>query len=624
MSTTKATGATLALGALGVVFGDIGTSPLYAFNAVFGGAGRHLPTNQSTVLGIVSLVVWSVTLVVSIKFLGFIMGADNGGEGGIMALVTDIKERVATIRYGWLFVGIGLIGVSLFYGDSTITPAISVLSAVEGLKVTAPALSGFVLPCTVVILVSLFAIQRYGTALLGRLFGPVMLIWFLTIAIGGAIQVTAHPAILRALSPLVAIGFFIAHPLEAFLAMGVIVLVVTGAEALYADMGHFGRGPISRAWFAVVFPALLLCYLGQGALIQHDPRAAASPLLLLYPAPIRLPILFLATLATVIASQSVISGAFSLTRQAVQLNFLPKMLVTHTSSTREGQVYIPFVNTVLAILVVTLVIVFGSSARLANAYGIAVSGTLLVDTILYLVVVRTIWHKSPPVIFLACLAFLPLDLLFVAATLPKLTAGGWFPVLIGAIICLVIATWLQGERLASAERIALEGSLADFVAGLRHHKPHLIRLPGVAVYVGHHPGLTPLALRATVNDMHELAEKVIVVSVETAPSAHIPEERRAVVDDEIQHDGITYVRLTYGFHDSPNVPKSLGAVGLGLDIDEAHYFNSTSRIVSGSHGKMAPWRKHLFRVMSQNALSASDYYRLPVGRTVDIETLIAV
>lgn len=617
----------LTLGALGIVFGDIGTSPLYALSAVFGKVGYHLEIDKANIVGIISLVVWSVTLVVSIKFIGFIMKADNAGEGGIMALVAQIKSSKLRDNYKWGFIVLGLIGVALFYGDSTITPAISVLSAVEGLKIVAPSLSSFVVPVTLVILAVLFAIQKYGTRTIGRLFGPTMLVWFIAIALGGGWQVWLHPAVLVALSPYTAVRFFITQPALAFIAMGAVVLAITGAEALYADMGHFGRAPIARAWFFVVFPALILCYMGEGALILHQPAAAANPLVLLYPEAIRVPIVILATLATVIASQAVISGAFSLTRQAVQLDFLPKLLIRHTSSREGGQIYLPFVNAALFVIVTLLVITFGSSAKLANAYGIAVSGTLLTDTILYLVVLRSLWDRPLRNILLTSVVFLPIDLLFVTSSLPKVLKGGWLPILLGILIFLVIDTWLKGQRIVVKERRSIEKPLQHFIDKVHDQQPPVSRIPGVAIYIGHHIDLTPLALINTLEDMHELQEKVVIVTVEITTVAHIPEARRAKIDELGYRDGISQVKLSYGFHDIVNVPEELKYIRkldpeLDFDLDKASYFISLSRVVPSNRHNLPLWRKHLYCLMARNALSTSDYYKLPIGQTVEMRTLI--
>jgi KUP system potassium uptake protein len=619
----------LAIGALGVVFGDIGTSPLYALSAVFGKAGFHLTINEANVFGIISLVIWAIALVVSIKYIGFVMRADNEGEGGIIALVAKVSGSTLQTHYKWGFLALGLVGVALFYGDSTITPAISVLSAVEGLKVVAPSLASFIIPVTLVILTFLFALQKYGTGLIGRLFGPVMLLWFCVIALGGGWQVLQHPDILMALSPLTAIHFFITQPFIAFIAMGAVVLAITGAEALYADMGHFGRPPIARAWFFIVFPSLILCYMGEGALLLHEPLATTSPLVLLYPELFRIPIVLLATVATVIASQSVISGAFSLTRQAVQLNLLPKMTVRHTSLREGGQIYLPLVNTILFVIVSLLVIFFGSSANMTNAYGIAVSGALAVDTVLYLVVMRSLWHKSIRRTIIVGLAFIPLDLLFVTSNLPKIAKGGWFPILIGAFIFILIDTWRKGQQKVAKKRKEMEGSLQSFIDTVHTQKPAVPRIPGTAIYIGHHPNQTPLALHATFEDLHELHEKVVIVSVQVTSASHVPQSERARFDSLSYDDGISHVSLSFGFHDSLNIPEALKSVRhldteLDFNYEEASYFVSLGRVVSTKRHNLRRWQKGLYSLMDRNALSPSDYYKLPIERTVEMRSLITL
>lgn len=618
----------LMIGALGVVFGDIGTSPLYALSAAFGKLGFHLAINQQNVFGVISLLLWSVCLVVSVKFIRYIMRADNEGEGGIMALMTLLKSSKLRSNYKWAFLVLGIVGVALFYGDSTITPAISVLSAVEGLKVINTSLASFVIPVTLVILTLLFVIQRYGTDLIGDMFGPVMFIWFITIGLGGGWQILQHPAVLIALSPYTAIHFFILRPAVAFIAMGAVVLAITGTEALYADMGHFGRAPIARSWFWVVFPSLLLCYMGEGAVVMHNSAAANNPLFLLFPVFLRTPVVILATTATVIASQAVISGAFSLTRQAVQLDFLPKMLILHTSKRKSGQIYLPFVNATLFVVVVALVVLFGSSARLANAYGVAVSGTLAIDTILYIVVMRSLWHKRRGVVFLMGLAFLPIDFLFVASTIPKILQGGWVPVLIGVALFIIITTWVKGQLVVNKERRALEGSLKGFVDKVRSEKPPIRRVPGTAVYIGHHADLAPLALHATLKDLHELQEEVVIVSVELTTAAHVAEDKRAVIDHlGYANDGICHVHLSFGFHDALNVPETLKSIhhydpSFDVDLSNAAYFISLSRVIPGKWHHLLRWRKSLYCLMARNAMSTSDYYKLPIGRTVEMSSLI--
>jgi KUP system potassium uptake protein len=624
----KKTGmAALAVGALGVVFGDIGTSPLYAVQAISSPLGQRVAINKLDVYGVISLIVWSVTMIVSIKFLGFIMRADNKGEGGIMALVALIKSSGITTRYKWFLITLGLVGVALFYGDSAITPAISVLSAVEGLKVVAPSLHALVLPVTLVILTGLFWLQKYGTGLIGRLFGPVMVLWFLAIAIGGGWQIWQHPDILHALSPVSAIRFFVVHPLVAFVAMGAVTLAITGAEALYADMGHFGRKPIARAWFFVVFPALLLCYMGQGSLLLHSPASAGSPFLSMFPHATQVPMIFLATAATLIASQSVISGAFSLTRQAIQLDFMPKMLVRHTSARSAGQIYLPVVNLALFVSVAVLVLLFGSSEKLANAYGLAVSGTLTVDTILFIAVVRGLWHRSRNIVAGMVVVFLSLDLLLFSSNVSKLFHGGWFPALIAILIFVLIRTWQAGQHIISRERRALEGPLKDLVDVLHFRKPPITRVPGYAIYISHHPGFAPLAFHATIEEIHELAEKVVVVYVQVTDQAHIPNDERAVFDSLEYDDGISSLSLSYGFHDVLNIPKTLKGLRhlspeLDFDPTKADYFVSLSKVVTSKRHNLAGWRKTLYRLMARNASSPSDYYKLPADRTIEMSTLI--
>lgn len=627
MSKTNKGSTALALGALGVVFGDIGTSPLYALQALFGLAGRHMPVNQDNVLGVISLIIWSITLVVSIKYVGFVMRASNEGEGGVMALVGMIKNSALRDKRKWVFVLLGIAGISLFYGDSSITPAISVLSAAEGLNVVVPHLHYLILPITLVILTALFWLQRYGTGVIGRLFGPIMLAWFVIIGAGGALQVWLHPEILHSLSPLTALHFFFAHPMVAFIAMSAVVLAITGAEALYADLGHFGRAPIAKAWFFIVFPALVLCYMGEGALLLNGVDLHASILVQLFPSGSQLAVVAMAMVATLIASQSVISGAFSLTRQAIQLNFLPKMLIKHTSVRETGQIYLPFVNFVLFVLVTMLVVVFGSSEKLAGAYGVAVSGTLLVDTVLFLVVMHVVWRKPATVVALAAAAFVPVDVLFVASNTSKIWHGGLFPILVGTATFLCIDTWMKGERIVAQERRSLEAPLESFIEEVRHAQPRVKRSPVQAVYIGHHARLTPMALRATLDDLHELPQKVVVLTIEVSNAAHVPKENRADFDSLQYIDGISHLVLRYGFQDSINVPKTLQSlrhVSPELDFDPAHaaYFVSLSKIIPSRRHNMARWRKTLYGLMARNRLSTSDFYHLPLKQTEEMQSLI--
>lgn len=618
----------LALGALGVVFGDIGTNPLYVMHVVFGSSEQHVDISRTNVEGIISLVIWSVILVVSIKYIGFVMRASNRGEGGIMALVSLVKSSELHKRYKWQFIILGVIGVSLFYGDSAITPAISVLSAVEGLKIVNPGLESYVVPIALAVLALLFLLQHYGTAFIGRLFGPVMLVWFVVIALGGGWQIWQHPSILAALSPGAAVMFFVHQPLTAFVSMGAVVLAVTGAEALYADMGHFGRAPIARAWFMVVFPALALCYMGQGALLLAHHGAIANPFILLFPESVRFSVVLLATLATLIASQSVISGAFSLTRQAVQLGFLPKMMVRYTSRHEFGQIYLPFVNLALFVTVAVLVLAFGSSVKLAGAYGVAVSGALAIDTILFALVMRTLWHKSLGYIVPIVAVFFGVDMLFVTSNISKIWHGGWFPLALAAAVFCLVNTWTKGQHVVAHERLELEDRLPAFVDRVRRASPPVTRVPGQAVYISHHADRAPLALHASIEELHELSESVVIVTVEVGNEAHIPEDERAVFDDlRYKNDGISHVTLSYGFHDSLNIPRALENLRrsrpeLDFNPHRAAYFISLSKVVRTKRRNLAAWQKSLYLLMERNELSVTDYYRLPVGQTVEIRSLI--
>lgn len=619
----------LLLGALGVVFGDIGTSPLYVVKVLFSADGQHLAVNTTTVYGVISLILWTVTIVVSVKYVGFIMRADNKGEGGIMALVAQLKAakkpgRGATA--GLIF--LGLIGVALFYGDSAITPAISVLSAVEGIKVVHAGFSHLIIPLTLVILTWLFWIQQYGTAYIGRLFGPVMLLWFGTIAAGGLWHVLQYPAILQSLLPTSALNFIALSPGTAFLAMSAVVLAVTGAEALFADMGHFGRPPIARGWFFMVFPALMLCYMGQGALVLQDADLAANPFYLLFPHALHVPMLLLAAAATLIASQAVISGAFSLTRQAVHLGLLPRLTIRHTSDIETGQIYMPFVNFALFAFVLLFVLLFGSSVRLAGAYGVAVSGAIAVDTLLFFAVLRYRKNRLNPAWILLAILLIAVDAVLVSANLQKVVHGGWLPLLLAALILLVIDTWRDGESVVGAERRRLEGPLQDFIFDLHHKKyGRLVRVPGQAVYIGHHTGFAPLALHATVENLHELHKKVVVVYVRIVNMAHVPEDKRASFDGLGYDDNISQLTLTYGYHDVPNVPKALSDVrGLSPELDfdarKAAYFISQTDVVQKRKGTMAPWRKTLYIAMHRASLNYTDYYKLPLEQTTEMRVLL--
>jgi KUP system potassium uptake protein len=533
--------AALTLGALGVVFGDIGTSPLYALHAVFAAGSHPVHDTPGEVYGVISLVFWSITMIVSVKYVSFIMRADNGGEGGIMALTALVEGvRLKSAAAKLTLIALGIFGASLFYGDGVITPAISVLSAVEGLKVAAPSLGSLVVPITVGVLTVLFAIQRYGSTLVGRLFGPVMAIWFAVLAFIGVVEIAQRPDVVRALSPTYGAQFLLDHGGVAFVALGSVVLAVTGAEALYADMGHFGRSPIRRAWFLLVFPALTVNYLAQGSLVLRSPKAVQNPFFLLVPEWAQMPMVFLARVATVIASQSVISGAFSVTRQAVQLGFLPWLTIRHTSQRKIGQVYAPAINVGLFVTVVAIVVRFGSSTALASAYGVAVTGTFILNTILFLAVARLLWHKPRRLIALGAAVFLTVEVAFFAANLTKVAHGGWLPLAIAFSVFTVLMTWRKGRDIVTVNRSRAEGPLRDFVDELDARDVPVQRVPGVAVFLNANARTTPLALRANVEHNHVLHERVIIISIENERVPHISDADRLVAD-HLGHplDGIT-------------------------------------------------------------------------------------
>jgi KUP system potassium uptake protein len=614
--------AALAVGALGVVFGDIGTSPLYALQIAFSLNGGVVRPTPGDVYGVVSLVFWAITLIVSIKYLALVMRADNQGEGGILALTALVQRATAhvLVRTGVL-VSLGVFGAALFYGDSVITPAISVLSAVEGLEIAAPALSALVVPVALLILCVVFAVQRWGTASVGRVFGPVMIAWFVAIGVAGAAEVAAHPGVARGLSPTYAAEFFAAHPGVAFVAMGAVMLAITGAEALYADMGHFGRRPIRRAWFALVFPALTLNYLGQSALILRRPDAIDSPFFLLVPHWARIPMVLLATAATVIASQAVISGAFSISRQAVQMGFLPRLTIRHTSPDAIGQIYVPAVNWGLFLLVVAVVVGFGSSERLGSAYGVAVSGTLIITTLLFLAVARWRW-RWPRWLLLACAAvFLPVEVTFLAANLGKIHDGGWLSLVIAGGLYLLMTTWHRGSELAYANRARQEGPLREFVAKLHALDPPLPRVPGTAVFLNPSKGTTPLALRANVEHNHVLHERVVIVTVQSETIPRVRRRDRVTIDDlGFDDDNIAHVTARFGFQEEPKVPQALRLAnerGLECDIDverPTYFLSRTTILVTDAPG-MCRWRKRLF-ALSHNAANPIEYFGLPPERTI--------
>ncbi|MGK2954063.1 MAG: potassium transporter Kup [Solirubrobacterales bacterium] len=634
-SKATAGAAALTLGAIGVVFGDIGTSPLYAIQTVFAADHQAVKPTETDVYGVISLVFWSITMIVSLKFVTFIMRADNDGEGGIMALIALIQgARLKDSKTQVALIAAGLFGVALFYGDGMITPAISVMSAVEGVEVAAPGLTDFVLPITITVLGVLFFSQKFGTHVIGRMFGPVMVVWFFVIAAGGLGQIVEDPAILKALSPTYGLDFFTAHLKIAFIAMGAIVLTITGAEALYADMGHFGRPPIRRAWFLLVFPALTLNYMGQGSLILDTPSSISSPFFLLFPDWSHIPMVLLATVATVIASQAVISGAFSVTKQAIQLGYLPRMTIKQTSSKEIGQIYMPAVNWGLFAAVVALVIGFGSSAALASAYGVAVVGTMTIDALLFLVVFRALWKKPLWMVIVGGAVFLTIDLTFLAANLTKIFHGGWFPLGIGVILFTVLITWEKGHKAVAKIREEKEGKLRDFVARVHAKQPPVQRVPGTAIYLNSHPETTPLALKDSLRRDHVIHERIVVISLITTKVPFVNDSDRVTHDDLGDPvDGMSHLTFKLGFLDVPDIPAMLRLANElpepeltdgAIEVDDAYFYVSNLVVSIGGDVEMAKWRKRLFSVMYRNSTSASVHFHLPPDRTVIESSEIAI
>nr|WP_231387045.1 potassium transporter Kup [Nocardia sp. BMG111209] len=621
------------VGALGVVFGDIGTSPIYTLQTVFAPGDPHpVPVTTENVYGVVSLVFWSVMIIVTVTYVLLAMRADNDGEGGIMALITLLRRWSAPQgrRLAMVLAALGIFGASLFFGDSMITPAISVLSAVEGLEVVRPSAAGLVVPITAVIIVALFMVQRRGTAVVGRIFGPVMIGWFTVIGACGVSGIVEHPEILKALSPTYALGFLFGHFGTAFFALAAIVLAVTGAEALYADMGHFGRRAITRAWLLLVFPACVLSYLGQGALILDDPTNISSPFFLLVPGWGRLPMVLLATAATVIASQAVITGAYSVTAQAAQLGYLPRLRIAHTSESTIGQIYVPWINWLLMVSVLTLVFAFRSSTALAFAFGMAVTGTITITTLLFFYVARVRWNIPWWLLGLGAIPLLTVDLLFAAANLTKLVHGAWLPLLIGITAFTIMTTWQRGRRIVTAERERREGALPAFIDAMSAGTPPTTRVPGTAVFLSRGKQTAPLALRANVEHNHVRHDHIVIVSVRTEPIPRVPADERIIVDNLGNgDDGITHVTVRCGYMETPDVPATLAAVDPAdtegrLDLDHASYFLSKIELRIGTEQSMASWRKHLFIATSYITADAADWFALPRHRTVIMGSQIEV
>jgi KUP system potassium uptake protein len=621
----------LAVGALGVVFGDIGTSPLYTIQTVFNPGDPHpVKVTEDSIFGIISLIFWAVTIIVTVTYVLLVMRADNDGEGGIMALIALIRRRALPggRRAKVVLAALGIFGASLFFGDSMITPAISVLSAIEGVKVSAPSVSGLVIPITVAIIVVLFVVQRLGTGAVGRLFGPVMGVWFTVLGVLGVRGIADHPEILKALSPTYAAGFLAGHFGTAFFALTAVVLGVTGAEALYADMGHFGRSPIRRAWLLVVFPACILNYMGQGALILGNAGNTSSPFFLLAPGWARLPMVFLAAVATVIASQAVITGAYSVASQAARLGYLPRLRIQYTSEEVMGQIYIPFINWLLLVAVLTLVLTFRSSAALAYAYGTAVTGTITITTLLFIYYARHQWRWPLWIVLTGGGVLLAIDVLFFAANLTKLVHGAWLPLLIGVIAFTILTTWQRGRELVTQQRIRDEGPLPAFIDQLHAMKPPLHRVPGTAVFLNRGKATAPLAMRANVEHNEILHEHVLILTIESTPAPHVPAAERITVDDlGYSDDRIVHVTARFGYMDPQNVPALLPFIREAgtespLHDDRLSYFLSRIEIVRGDTPGMSRWRKRLFIATSQITADAAEYFQLPRERTLIVGSRI--
>ena len=610
--------AALSLGALGVVFGDIGTSPLYAFKEAFG--GQHaLPLSEANVFGVLSLIFWAVMLIVSVKYVTFVLRFDNKGEGGVLALLALASQLFRkNRRLSQVATVIAVFAASLFYGDAVITPAISVLSAVEGISVATPALERWIVPATLAILVGVFALQPYGTGKIGRLFGPVTMIWFFIIGGLGVMSILQTPAILKALDPGYAVRFAIHSPGLAFIALGSVFLALTGGEALYADMGHFGRAPIRIAWFGLVLPALMLNYLGQGALVLRDPAAVKNPFYLLAPPELLLPLVALATIATVIASQATISGAFSVTQQASRLGFLPRIPVTHTSETERGQIYIGRLNWLMLALVLFLVVGFGSSTHLAAAYGIAVSATMALETALVALVVIAMKGRAKVVVVSVLLVVFLVELLFFASNTTKIAAGGWFPILCGLTIFTLLTTWKRGAEVLTANEAGKNVPLKGFC----EHLGSVTRVSGTAVFFSANTQVVPVTLLHNLKHNKVMHERVIFLTMTTEDVPQVDDEERIEVDVLVPQS-IYQVVVRYGFMEDPDalhVLKLLGQRGLRLELEETTFFLGKSTIARAEHRGLFTWRREVFRWMQRNAPSAAEYFKLPPDRVIELGT----
>ena len=612
----------LALGSIGVVYGDIGTSPLYAFReAVLASTGSGNPVSEVMVLGILSLIIWALLLVVTAKYVLILLRADNKGEGGTLALMALASRSL--VRRSGVVIFLGIVSGALFYGDAIITPALSVLSAIEGLKVITPSFDAYVVPLTVLILVILFMVQSRGTASVATFFGPVMLFWFITIAVAGIWHVGQNLKVLLAFNPWYGISFLIHHGIVGFYTLGAVFLVVTGAEALYADLGHFGRGPIRAAWLFLILPSLAVNYLGQGALVLANPKAVENPFFLLFPEWGLLPMVLLATVATVIASQAVISGAYSLTRQAIQLGLLPRLEIRHTSEALFGQIYMPRVNTLLLLGVLLLVASFRSSSALASAYGIAVTGTMVVTAMMAIIVIWRVWGWPLIAALALMLPFLLIDFTFLSANLLKIVEGGWMPLALGALVMAVMYTWRRGSWLLFEKTRRLETPLESLVKSLEKKPP--VRVSGTAVFLTSDPNSAPTALLHSLKHYKVLHEKNVILTVETADAPHVDPAERV----RITPIGKTFLRvvLRFGFMETPNVPRALviaRKLGWQFDIMSTSFFLSRRLLRPAAHSGMPRWQDRLFISLTRIANDATDYFQIPTGRVVEVGTQVTI
>jgi KUP system potassium uptake protein len=611
----------LTIAAIGIVFGDIGTSPLYAIKESF--APSHgIPITQTSVMGILSVMFWAMTALVTMKYLVFMMRADNKGEGGILAL-TALAQRCFRLssRMRWLVVSLGIFGASMFYGDAIITPAMSVMSAVEGLNVLRPELSKFVLPISIGILIALFAIQRHGTATIARFFGPTMVLWFAVLAALGITQIAQHPEILKAFNPWYSWQFFIQHKVAAWITLGAVVLCVTGGEALYADMGHFGKRPIRYGWFVLVWPALLINYFGQGALVLADPSTIENPFYKMAPTWALIPLIILATAAAIIASQAVISGAFSLTKQAIQLGYLPRFAILHTSDKEQGQIYVPFINWGLMIGIIVLVVIFKNSSNLAAAYGIAVMLTMTIDTLLLFIVMTRIWRWSKLFAVVLVGGILANDFMFLSATLVKIGDGGWFPLVIGAVMFTIMSTWYRGRQIV--RRVTNENAmpLKLFVDSMSMSDTH--KVAGTGIFMTTNPDGVPNALLHNLKHNKVLHERVVILSIITEDIPYVPKEDYVWIEN--MNHGFWKITGHYGFKEQPDIPAMLNDCKLQsmhFDMMETTFFINRETLIATPGGGMALWRERLFVWMSHLAAKASDYFRIPTNRVVELGTQV--